>query len=410
MNRTERIDLAYGKGTVPVDVPLRNLAKVLRPRPWAALPDPQRALERLLLEPIGSPPLSEIARGRSDAVVVISDITRPVPNRVILPPILHTLESAGIHRKDILILIATGMHRPNEGNELIELVGEEIAASYRVENHSGTDLESHVDLGTSEEGVPLQVDRRYVEADLKIVTGLIEPHIMAGYSGGRKGVLPGICSLETMKVMHGFRMMQHPLTTVGRVDDNPFHQTALKLVHRVGVDFLVNVTLNGRRELTGVYAGDLNDAHRAGIAELEEYVVDDIDEPVDIVVSCAGGYPLDQTFYQSIKGTLAAREILKPGGDIVLAAHLGEGMGSPSFTAQIEELQDPRETLASLKKVDYRQLDQWMLQDHCNMLLHAAETFVFSENMAPDLLKKASVKPVSSVNEGLEKALDHQGP
>lgn len=404
------IDMAYGKGTASVHVPEGNLDKIFRVHPWEPLVQPTQAVEQSLLNPIGTPPLQGLAQGRRDAVVVISDITRPVPNRLILPPILETLEQSGIPREKILILIATGMHRPNEGEELIELVGEEIAEKYRVENHSGTDREAHVDLGISEEGVPLLVDRRYIEADLRILTGLIEPHLMAGYSGGRKGVLPGVCSLETMKVMHGYKVIQHPLTVVGRLDDNPFHLTALRLTRQIGADFIVNVTLNERRELTGVFSGDLDQAHRAGVADLEKFVVDEIEQPVDIVVGCSGGYPLDQTFYQCIKGMVAAKEILKPGGTIVFASHLGEGMGSEPFQQLVNELTTPQAFLESLEGPDYRQLDQWMLQDHCNILLHAGEIQVFSEHLSKDWLNKALVVPIESLDAGLERAFHRHGP
>jgi nickel-dependent lactate racemase len=241
------------------------------------------------------------------------------------------------------------------------------------------------------------------------VTGLIEPHLMAGYSGGRKSVLPGVCSLETMKVMHGYKVIQHPLTTVGRLDDNPFHLTALKLTREIGVDFLVNVTVNGDREITGVYAGDLDEAHRAGVRGLNRYVIDEIDAPVDIAVTGSGGFPLDQTFYQCVKGMVATKEILKPGGTIVFASELAGGMGSPSFVELMEEFTSPEEFLASLVGPDYRKLDQWMLQDHSNILLHAGEIQVYSEHMADDLLRKTLCHPISSLNEGLDRALERHG-
>ncbi|MCG3196492.1 MAG: Lactate racemase [bacterium] len=406
----ERVEIAYGKGFVPVDIPSENLLKVLRVKPWAALARPRVEIERALAFPIGSPSLSSLASGRRNAVIVISDITRPVPNSTLLPPILETLETSGIPRERILILIGTGMHRSNLGPELVELVGPAIAGKYRVENHEGLNLESHVDLGVSEEGVPLLVDRRYMEADLKIVTGLIEPHLMAGYSGGRKGVLPGVCSLETMKVMHGYRMIQHERTTVGRLDDNPFHLAALKLARRVGVDFLVNVTVNEQREITGVFAGDLDRAHRAGVAALEEYVVDRLDKPADIVVTSGGGYPLDQTFYQCLKGVIATKEILKPGGTIVFAAHLGEGLGSASFQDLMGRLTTPEAFLEEIAGPDYLQVDQWMVQDHCNMLLLAGEILIYTENLSANWLRSVLVHPIPSLNAGLKRAFEAHGP
>jgi nickel-dependent lactate racemase len=404
-----RIDLAYGKGCVSIDIPEENLGKVLRCRPWPPLLNLHTAIEDSLAHPIGAPPLAELARGRRDAVVVISDITRPAPNHLFLPPILRILEAAGIPREKTLILIATGMHRPNLGKELAELVGDEIASGYRIENHAGTDIDSHANLGVSEDGIPIQVDRRYIAADLKIVTGLIEPHLIAGYSGGRKGVLPGLCSLETMKVMHGYRMIQHPHAEVGRLDGNPFHLACLGIVRRIGVDFLLNVTLNEDRQVSGVYAGDLDLAHRAGVADLEHYVVDFVDEPVDIVVTCGGGYPLDQTLYQAIKGTVAAREILKPGGSIVFAASLAEGVGSPSFQQLLAQMTTAEEMLGRLEKVDYLQLDQWMLQDHCNVLLQARDVLLYSEHLSREWMDRSLVHPVSSMNEGLARAFTSQG-
>ena len=406
---TERIEILYGKGTTPVDVPVENLVKVLRVKPWPGLAEPEAAVERALQEPIGTPPLRDIAKGKKNAVVVISDVTRPVPNSIILPPILKALENSGIPRNAILILIGTGMHRPNEGQELVGLVGEKIAGAYRIENHRGTELSDHVDLGVSDEGVPLLVDRKYYEADLKITTGLIEPHLMAGYSGGRKSVVPGVCSLETMKVLHGFKMIQHELASVGRLDDNPFHLTALRHAREIGVDFIVNVTVNGKREMTGVFAGDLDQAHRAGVRELDRYVVDEVDEPVDVVVTGSGGAPLDQTFYQCVKGMVAGKDVLKKGGTIVFASHLAGGLGSASFRELVEELTTPEAMLESLKGPDYRKLDQWMLQDLCNVLLHAGEVMVYSEHMAPDLLRKALVHPIPSLNEGLHRALENHG-
>jgi len=406
---TQRIEIAYGKGTTPVDVPIDNLRGVLTLRSWQGLPDPTGAVENALTNPIGSPPLAEIAYGRSDAVVVISDVTRPVPNKVILPPILRTLEESGIPREAITILIATGMHRPNEGEELIGMVGSEIVENYRIVNHKGDELDSHVDMGVSEDGVPLLVDRTYCDADLKIVTGLIEPHIMAGYSGGRKGVLPGVCSLETMKVMHGYRMIQNPLTSTGRLDDNPFHLTALALTRKVGVDFLLNVTINEEREITGVFAGDLDLAHRAGVKELDQYVLVELDEPVDIVVTGSGGYPLDRTFYQCIKGMVTSKNILKPGGTIVFASHLDEGMGSPAFRGLVEEMTSPENFLESIAEPDYRERDQWMLHDLCNVLLHPADVFLYTEHLEDEWLTKASVQPIRSMNEGLERAFEKHG-
>lgn len=400
--------IAYGDRRIPVEVPDENLVKVFQTRPWRPLPDPESAIASALENPIGSHPLSSIAAGRSDAVVVISDITRPVPNSTLLPPILDLIECSGVPRDRILILIATGMHRPNLSDEIVELVGEEISGTYRIENHIGTDLDGHSDFGVHD-GVPLHVDRRYVEADLKVVTGLIEPHLIAGYSGGRKGIIPGLCSLETMKVLHGFRMIQHDRAAAGNIDGNPFHETALDLARKAGCDFLLNVTLNSDREITGVFAGDLDEAHRAGCASLQEFAMDCIDESVDIVLTGGGGAPLDRTLYQAIKGMIAAREILKPGGTILFAAALAEGLGSPSFRELMNSLTSPMEMLDRLAEVGYLQMDQWMVQDFCNILLHAGEIQVHTGGIPASELEGFGLVPIPSLEAGVARAMRRCG-
>ena len=194
-----QITLDYGRTGLAVTLPDHGVFGPLEIRNATPLADPAAAIAEAIARPIGSPPLAQLARGRRNACILICDITRPVPNRLILPQLLRTLETEGIARKDILILIATGLHRPNEGAELEEMVGPEIAANYRIENHHGKELAEHDYLGETPNGVPVYLDSRYVRADLKITTGLIEPHLMAGYSGGRKVICPGIAGLETSR-------------------------------------------------------------------------------------------------------------------------------------------------------------------------------------------------------------------
>jgi nickel-dependent lactate racemase len=223
VKKTMRIALDYGKTGLEVEIPDANLVGPLGLRPVEPLAEPEKVLAAALANPIGSPPLAELARGKRSACVVICDITRPVPNEFLLRQILPTLEQAGIPRDKILVLIATGLHRPNLGDELVELVGSEIASRYRVENHDGRNLAEHTFLGNSPRGVPAWIDSRYITADLKITTGLIEPHLMAGYSGGRKLVCPGIAALETVKVWHGPDFLEHPLADCGVLNGNPVH-------------------------------------------------------------------------------------------------------------------------------------------------------------------------------------------
>ena len=242
-----RVALSYGREGLEVDLPDANLVKCLGYREAEPLADPSGAVSAALASPTGAAPLADLARGKKNACVVISDVTRPVPNPVILPPILRTLEESGIPRARILILVATGMHRPNLGDELAEMVGAETATNYRIENHDGLNRQQHAYLGESPRGVPVWIDSRYVEADLKITTGLIEPHFMAGFSGGRKLICPGLAALETVRVWHGPKFLEHPNARVGVLDGNPVHEENTWIGRRAGCDFIVN-DVEGRSE------------------------------------------------------------------------------------------------------------------------------------------------------------------
>ncbi|HVL11796.1 MAG TPA: nickel-dependent lactate racemase, partial [Gemmata sp.] len=327
-----KLTLDYGKTGLDVELPEdRFAARPLAISPAEPLPDPAGALEAALANPTGTPPLAELARGKKTACVVVCDITRPVPNKLILGQVLKTIEAAGVPRSGITILVATGLHRPNEGEELVELVGEEVAKNYRCENHHGKALDEHEYLGTTPAGVPAWIDSRYTRAELKITTGLIEPHLMAGYSGGRKLICPGIAALETVKVWHGPRFLQHPKADCGSVDGNPVHEENTRIALMAGCDFIVNVCIDGKRRVTWVGAGDMIKAWEEGVRFCREVVKARVPHACDVVVTSCAGYPLDTTWYQAVKGLTGALPIVKKGGTIVLAASLTEGLGSPEF-------------------------------------------------------------------------------
>ncbi len=285
-----RVRLDYGKTGLEVELPEERIAGVLQTQDAPPLEDPSGAIRAVLENPTGSPPLLELARGKKSACIVICDITRPVPNKLILPLLLSTtLEEAGVPREETTILIATGLHRPNEGEELIELVGEEIASNYRCVNHHGKILDEHTYLGTTEKGVPAWIDSRYIDAELKITTGLIEPHLMAGYSGGRKLICPGIAALETVKIWHGPDFLEHPKADQGFLEGNPVHEENTRIARMAGCDFIVNVTLDYQRRVTSVVAGDMEEAFLEGVAFIEQHVKALLREPVDVVVTSSCG-------------------------------------------------------------------------------------------------------------------------
>lgn len=405
-----KIEIAYGREGLDVEVPERNLVKVLRMNERPVIRDPKEETRRKINAPTGAPPLSELAKGKKTACIVISDITRPVPNSTILPPVLETLEAAGIPREGITILNATGLHRPNEGDELVTLLGPDIPKQYRVVNHMGRDLESHVHLGeTPIYKAPVLVDRRFVEADLHIATGLIEPHFMAGFSGGRKAIFPGICAFESVKVLHGPEPMSHERAVECVIEGNPVHAEALYVAKRARVDFIVNVTLNERRQITGVFAGDLEKAHEEGMASMAGQCRCDVDAPVDAVITTAAGFPLDLTFYQTVKGMTAASGILKPGGAVVIASRCGEGIGSPEFTRLILETKDVREFERDIRTPGVYTLDQWQLQKFASVLRNH-EVWLYSDGIPRETQEKLFVTPLAGMDDAVARILAKYGP
>jgi nickel-dependent lactate racemase len=404
-----RIQLDYGRTGLEVDLPDDRVVGPLAIRPAPPLTDAERAVRDALAHPIGSAPLAELARGRRNACILVCDITRPVPNRLILPPLLQTLEAQGIARKDILILIATGLHRPNEGDELVELVGPEIAANYRIENHHGKVTAEHDFLGVTPRGVPVYLDARYVRADLKITTGLIEPHLMAGYSGGRKVICPGIAGLETVKVWHGPKFLEHPHADCGILEGNPVHEENTYIAQMAGCDFIVNVCLDGQRRVTWVGAGDMIRAWEEGVRFVEQVVKVRVSEPLDVVLTSCAGYPLDTTWYQAVKGLTGALPIVKQGGTIVLAASLTEGIGSPEFQRVMAENPDLKAFKRRILDTDYFVMDQWQLEELAKVV-ERCKVKVVSHGLPPESLRRCYVEPAASVEQAVAASLAEYGP
>jgi len=404
-----KVRLAYGSKGIEAELPEGNVVGVLRSKSAPVIEDPGKAVEDSLASPIGSPPLAEVARDRKDACIVISDITRPVPNALLLKAITRILEEAGVPRERITILIGTGIHRPNLGDELRGLVGDEIADNYSVENHYSKKREDMADCGKTSAGIPLLINRHYVDADLRILTGLIEPHLWAGYSGGRKAILPGISSIETMKYMHGFSMIAAPGTFYGNLENNPFHEAGLEVVERVGVDFNVNVTIDEKRRLTGVFSGDCRESHIAGCRFLEEYVVAEVAEPIDVAITSGGGAPLDATLYQTVKGISGAAPIVKDGGTIIIASSCDEKAGSPEFTELLGTVNSVDEFLERLQKPDYFVVDQWIAQEIYG-IVSRKHVMIRTHGIDDDDVRRYLLEPVTSVEEGVAKCLDQYGP
>jgi len=403
-----RVRLEYGRTGLLVDLPADRVVRKLAYKDAVPLPQPEQVLRELLARPRGTPSLAELARGRRDACILICDITRPVPNELILRPMLETLERSGIPRENILILVATGLHRPNEGAELVEMLGQHIVDHYRVENHDGQRLDEHTYLGDSPRGVPVWIDSRYVRADLKIATGLIEPHLMAGFSGGRKLICPGIAALETVKVWHGPDFLENPRADCGILVGNPVHEENTWIGRHAGCDFIVNVVIDSERRPLKFVAGDMVEAFEEGVEFVRDVVRDTVDQPVDIVVTSCAGYPLDTTFYQSVKGMTGALPIVKQGGTIIIAASMSEGIGSPQFQQLFREHASLEQFVERILGKDYFVMDQWQLEELAKVR-RKAKVKVVTDGLSPEVLAGLFVEPASSVEQAVADSLAEYG-
>ncbi len=356
-----RVDLHFGKTGLSVDLPPGPAYRVLEAR-WAnALADENAAIAGALDNPIGSLPLTELARGKKTAAISVCDITRPAPNRRTLPHVLARLESAGIPRSGITILIATGLHRLATESEIVEILGEDIARAYPIANHNARELADHRPLGSTKSGTPVFVDRRYTDADLHITLGFIEQHLMAGFSGGRKLIAPGLAYQDTIKTLHSPRFMRDTRAVEGSIEQNPLHQELLEIASLAGHDFVCDVVLAEGRKIAAVFAGEPRLAHQAGIDFVRRETTQWIPEPVDAVITTAAGYPLDLTFYQAVKGVTASSHLLKPGGIILLMAACDEGAGAAEFSRLLKESAGPADFLQTISSAPVT-VDQWQLE------------------------------------------------
>jgi lactate racemase len=363
---SEPIAIAYGRAELKLNMPRQAEVTLIAKRKLEKIADPAAAVRQALLEPVGSPALAELARGRKSACILICDITRPVPNRLFLRPMVEILVASGVPLDRILILVATGLHRPNVGEELAELISDPwVMERVRIENHDARNDADHVDFGlTATRGTPVKLDRRFVEADLRIATGLVEPHFMAGWSGGRKVVAPGVAHHETIRTFHSARFMEDPLAVQCNLIGNPLHEEQLEIVRQLGDLYGLNTVIDDDRDLNYVNFGEIIAAHAATV----EFVTGAIRVPArrkfKTVVTSSAGYPLDKTYYQTIKGMVTPIDILEPGGSLIVASECSEGFGSKEFRAAQRRLIElgPERFLATLTAKSLADVDEWQTE------------------------------------------------
>lgn len=360
-----QVSLLYGKGVLEVTPPANCVATIIRKPPMPVFHDPATAVTASLAAPVGCSPLQVTARGARTACILICDITRPVPNGLFLQPLIRELLQAGIPAKGITILVATGLHRPNENDELLELVGDPwVMNTVTVANHYARDDEAHVFLGRTSRGTVVRLDRRLVEADIRIATGLVEPHFMAGWSGGRKVIAPGVAHAETITTFHNAAFMAHPCATNCVLEGNPLHEEQLSIVKMLGGALALNTVIDEERRLAFVNFGEIITSHLAAVTFARRYSEVPVERKFHTVVTSAAGYPLDKTYYQTVKGMVGPLGILAPGGNLIIASECSEGMGSPHYVEAQRRLISLGDSgfLADIERKSHADIDEWQTQ------------------------------------------------
>jgi lactate racemase len=405
MLRLMRVDLCYGMGRLPIDIPSRRVT-VLEPTLLDGLPDEAASFRQAVRQPIAARPLREVVRANERLAVAIPDITRPLPSERLLGWLLEEL--AHVPDSQWAVVNGTGSHRVNTDGELLGLVGPVVMRRLRVLNHSSHEPGGLECAGRTPDGRPVFLNREWVRADRRIVLGFIEPHFMAGFSGGYKGVFPALADIDAIMHYHRAEVIGDPRSTWGRLVDNPTQEQIRANGSLVPVDFCINVTLNRRREITGFFCGDTLEAHRDGCRAARAAAMAPCDRPFPIVVTTNSGYPLDQNLYQTVKGMSAAAQIVEQDGLILTAARCNDGFPDHgNFRGLMTGHESPQAVLDTIMTPGFSMYDQWEAQLLALILLKA-RVGLFSEIPADDV-RSAHLEPVADLNRRLADELARRG-
>lgn len=405
--------LSYGHDSLTVDVPDTARVTTVRKSSAPKLADPHRAVVSALDEdPIEAPPLAELAAGGTSACIVVCDITRPVPNGLFLRPVVDRLVSAGMALDAITILVATGLHRAGDRDELAELIGDPWVVDHvRIVWHDARDPQQLVDLGRTEgRGTPIVLNRLLVEADLRIVTGLVEPHFMAGWSGGRKVVAPGVAGHETIRTFHSARFMEDPHAIQCNLRHNPLHEEQLEIVARLGEVYAINTVIDEDRDLIDVNFGEVVSSHLASVSIVEDLARVELPRRFSTVVTSAAGHPLDKTYYQTIKAMVTPLGILAEGGTLIIASACSEGLGSAEFRAAQRRLvaSGVDGFLDSIIDKPLADIDEWQTEMQLKAM-RAGTVQLHTTGLSEQERADTGVELVDSVADAIAAAIDRHG-
>src|SRR5436190_1608723 len=400
-----KVKLAYGRGHLAIEVP-KERTTVIEPSHTPGLADEKRAVLDALKKPIEARPLREWIQPGDRICISFTDITRATPNHRLIPWLLEHLSH--IPRDRITLLNQLGTHRPNTSEELERMFTPEVVRKFRVINHEPENPADLVQFGTTRDGTPALINKELAEASVRIITGFIEPHFFAGFSGGIKGIMPGVAGLRTVMSNHGAANIGDPNATFGITEGNPLWEELRDIALRVGASFLLNVTLNEERQITGVFAGDILRAHKVGIEFVRRSAMQKVEAPFDVVVTTNSGYPLDQNLYQGVKGMSAGARIIKPGGTLILACECREGVppGSP-LDKLLRSASSPEEILAMLASPGFVRAEQWQAQIQA-LVQRKANVLVYS-SLSDEVIRAAHLTPCHDISAAIAQGLKKAG-
>jgi len=402
-----RIKLAYGKTGLAIELDDSLNVTVVEPSFVPALADPEAAVRYALRAPIGSPPLCGLVRSGMRIGVVFSDITRPAPNPLLLAAVLEVLDA--VPGVEVILFNALGTHRPNTEAELRGMVGDAVFERRRIVQNDTFDPATQVRVGVTSKGHETWLNAELMRCDLKILTGFIEPHLFAGFSGGGKAIMPGMAGQRTVLGNHDAGMVGHPKAIWGVTRGNPIWEEVREVAGQAGRLFLLNVTLNRDKAVTGVFAGDLDQAHAAGCAFVKRSAMVAVERPFDIVVTTNSGYPLDINLYQSVKGMRAADQVVRQGGAIIIATRCSDGIPEHGLYGKIlSESKSPRELLAKICAPGFLEQDQW--QAHIQALIQLkADVYVRSDGLTDDEIRSALLIPCRRIEDAVAELVGKYG-
>jgi lactate racemase len=402
-----RVRLDYGTDGLEVDLPNERVT-VIEPIPRAAVADPHATLLAAIRAPMDRAPLGELVRAGQRIAISVCDVTRPQPRREMLKAIFEELPQ--IRPEDVTIMIATGTHRTNTPPELERMLGRDILNTYRVVNHDSRDPSSLGRVGVTSTGVEVFLNRAWLDADVRITTGFVEPHFFAGFSGGPKMVAPGLAGLRTVMTLHDVHHIGHPLATWGVTEGNPVHDDVREIARMVPVHFAIDVTLNREQQITAAFAGDVFAEHRAACAHAKATAMRQVPQPFDLVLTTNSGYPLDQNLYQAVKGMSAAAKIVKTGGTIICAAECRDGLPSHgSYGAVLSSAPSPAALLEMISAPGYSVPDQWQVQVQAQIQTKA-DVLVKTGGLRPEEIRAAHFTPIDDIAASVQDTLRRAGP